>query len=129
MMTIEVLIAMVIIFLTIVMSASAMKFFNMSYKKKDHYVDIYTTVLSIKDYIEPTICDKNHKINSIMNGFKYTATCTLKHEIRNFSKAGDSTDISGNIGVYMVSLYNVNLHVEKKHINKSIDYLITKVKK
>lgn len=127
MMTVEVLVAMVIIFLTIVLSASTVKYFNMSFIKKEQYVDIYTTVLSIKDKIEKDVCIK--KVDGRINGFSYTAKCRLIQQIPNYQAPIDIDDIGGNIGSYMMKLYQVSLEVKKDRIHKNIDYYVTKAKK
>ncbi|MEA3521878.1 MAG: hypothetical protein U9R50_02795 [Campylobacterota bacterium] len=129
MMTIEVLIALVIIFLAIVMNTTAVKFFNMTYAKKDQYINFYTTALSIKDNIASEICYQNMKIEGQLNNFTYQATCTLNNEIPNFLKAADIDEVSGHTGPYMMQLFYVSLELKNKNFIKSLTYYITKAKK
>ena len=129
MMTIEVLIALVIIFMTIVMSASTVKYFNMTFQKKAQYIDIYTTVLSIKDKVEDDICITNSRIEGMLNGFNYTVECHLLTKSPSFSYAADDTEESGLFGTYMIKLNEVKLSIKKKHIKKEFKYYLTKAKK
>ena len=129
MMTIEVLIALVIIFMTIVMSASTVKYFNMTFQKKVQYIDIYTTVLSVKDKINDDICSKESHIEGMFNNFTYTAECKQLRESPNFVHAADETEVSGRAGIYMMQLNEVSLIVKYGHIKKKYTYYLTKMLK
>ena len=61
MITIEVLVSMLILFLIISTSFESMKFFNILTQKKENYEDQYIAVLSVKDKISNTICKTSLK--------------------------------------------------------------------
>ena len=126
MMTVEVLIALVIIFLTIVMSASTVKYFNMTFLKKRQYIDIYTTVLSIRDKIEDDICTKESRIEGILNNYTYVAECNQLSESPSFVQAADETEESGRTGIYMMQFNEISLIVTHEHIKKKYTYYLTK---
>lgn len=131
MITIEVLISMLILFLVIVASLSNIKFFNLVNKKKESYEDYYMTVLSLKDKLSLDICEKKQKIEGEFNGFTYTATCEKKKELRTYYYPSvDNKDLTpGNKGDTLVLLYLVQLELKINTIEKSYSYYVTRYEK
>ena len=122
MITIEILVSMLILFLVIVTSTTSIKFFQTVNKQKTNYEDQYIALLSLKDMLSSTICISKFQDKGEWNDFKYTVTCEKVQELKNFKKAFDIDDPSGNIGNYLIQLYKVQLSLE----NKNYSYYITK---
>lgn len=128
MLTIEVLIAFVIIFMTIVMSATTAKYFNMTFQKKLHYINIYTTVLSIKDKISENICAKESRITGEINNFEYIAECKLIRESPTFILDAEDPANTGYNGHYNMKLNEVTLQVKARSVDKTYHYYLTQAK-
>ena len=125
MITIEVLISMLILFLVLATYFSNIKFFNLMIEKKVNYEDEYITVLSLKDKLSSTICKTSLKEEDDFNGFHYIASCEKVKELRTFVKGFEEDDLSGNIGNYLLKLYKVNLGLQKGKFSKQNSYYIT----
>ena len=128
MMTIEVLIALVIIVMTIVMSATTSKYFNMTFQKKVQYIDLYTTVLSIKDKIEDDICSKERHMTGSVNHFEYTVDCKLLRESLTFVQDLEDEELHGLHGAYKMQLNEVTLQLRANTLNRTYNYYLTKAK-
>lgn len=124
--TIEVLISMLILFLITSTSFEAIKFFNIISEKKVNYEDEYITVLSIKDKISSDVCNSSLTLEGILNGYKYQASCKKLQELRNYKKAITEDELSGNIGSYFIGLYNVSLVLNKGSYEKKYEYIVEK---
>jgi hypothetical protein len=120
--TIEVLIAMLILFITIATLSSATKFFTTTKIKKIQYEEYYRAFLNIKDRQLQLPCSAN---NGVYNGFSYEFTCKLVKKLRNYKPAFDEGDESGNIGQFTYSLYENTLSLQKEKFTKSLTYYIT----
>jgi len=130
MFTVEVLIALLLLFLTITLSATSSKFFNRIITQQERYQDIYIAVFNIKDKIFDEICTSSNKIENILSGVEYRATCTKLNESQSFVKEYDFEEnrmLKSYTGPYLVTLYEVNL--ELINYNYSVDYTIFKYKK
>lgn len=126
MITIEVLVAMLILFLVITSSFENIKFFNIMSKKKENYEDIYIAVLNIKAKYENIICKTSLKEEGILNGFNYILTCNKEKELNNYVKRIDLTDVSGNIGNYVMRLYKVSINLQKANNKQVFSYYIVR---
>jgi hypothetical protein len=129
MVTIEVLVSMLILFLVISTSFEGIKFFNIINNKKSNYEDEYIAVLNIKDKISANICKTSSSMQGTINDFNYKASCENLKELRTFKKAFDLDDPSGNIGNYIVKLYRVNISLKKDNYEKNYNYLIEQSEK
>jgi hypothetical protein len=130
MFTVEVLISLLLLFLTITLSATSSKFFNRIITQQERYQDIYIAVFNIKDKIFDEICTSSNKIEDMLSGVEYHATCTKLNESRNFVKEYDfeeNTMLKSYTGPYLVTLYQV--HLELINYNYSVEYTIFKYKK
>jgi len=125
MITIEVLVSMLILFLVIATSFENIKFFNIMSDKKISYEDEYMSVLSLKDKLSNTICKTSLKETGVFNTYDYSATCENIKELRTFKKAFELNDPSGNIGRYLMKLYKVNLDLTKGNFTKTFSYYVT----
>ena len=125
MITIEVLISFLILFLVISTSFSNINFFNIMIEKKINYEDEYITVLSLKDKLSSTICKSTLKEEGILNGFNYAASCEKINQLNTFTKGIEADDPSGNIGNHIVKLYKVNFELKKGTFASKHNYYIT----
>ncbi len=129
MITIEVLVSLLILFLVIATSFSNIKFFNIMIEKKVTYEDEYITVLSLRDKLSSSICQTSFKEENDFNGFHYIASCEKVKELKSFIKGSEDSDISGNIGTSLISLYRINLKINKNNYEKTHTYLFVQTKR
>ena len=129
MITIEVLISMVILFLVVATSFSNIKFFNMLNDKKSIYEEEYINILSIKDKLSSSICKTTQISEGLFNNYKYIATCTKVRELRTYIKDSEDDALSGNKGNYLIKLYNIELNIKHENISKRHSYNLTVNKK
>jgi hypothetical protein len=125
MLTIEVLVALLILFLVITSSTMSLKSFGIINNKKSQYEKEYMSVLNIKDILQDDICVKSMTKTGKFDGYTYKAQCAKEKELRNYQKAFEIGDPEGNIGSYMIRLYKVNLHVSKGRLSKNYIYHLT----
>jgi len=129
MLTIEVLISMLILFLVISMSFSDINFFNILNKKKQNYEDIYIEVLNLRSKLSSDICDVIQEKDGKINDFSYSVKCEKLKQMRTYKKADEAGDSSGNIGPYLVKLYLIKLKLTRENIEKEFYYYKTISKK
>ena len=127
MMTIEVLVAMLILFITITTSSTVIKFLNQVKTKQSTYEDIYTSVLSIKDQHAHISCQE--PIHGTLNGFHYELTCHKIQESKNYLRSEDMDEPSGFLGPFTISLYDVKIHLNKDTFEHSYSYFYTTYQK
>lgn len=125
MITIEVLVSMLILFLVISTSTTMTKFFQNVSLKKDIYEDEYITLLSLKDKLSNTICSFEDTQEGEFNGYKYKAECENIKQSRTYIKGVDEDEKSGLYGNYMVKLNKVKLLLEKEKYSKNFEYYLT----
>ena len=125
MITIEVLVAMLILFLVIATSFSNIKFFNIVNDKKSAYEDAYMNVLSLKDKLSSSICKTDQREQGVFNEMNYVATCQKQKELRTFNMGFEIGDPSGNFGGHLIKLYKINLQLNKDKLSQEYDYYIT----
>ncbi len=124
MITIEVLVSLLILFLVIATSVTSIKFFNIQVKKKNSYENSYINILSIKDKISQTVCKNSLQSSGEFNTFHYIARCEKIKELKTFRKGFELNEASGNVGNYLIKLYKVTLELEKESYHKQHSYLI-----
>lgn len=129
MITIEVLISMLILFLVIATSFSSIKFFNIQIDKRQLYEEKYINILSLKDKLSSTICKTSFSQEGILNGYEYSANCTKIKELRTYKKAFEDDEVAGNFGNFMIKLYRVNVTLKKGNRSQNENYLITRSEK
>ena len=127
--TIEVLVALLILFLVIASSTNTIKFFQIIENKKVTIEDEYMIVLNIKEKLSHSICKEELKEEGSLNGYNYTAECEKQNELRSYQQALEVGDSSGNIGNYLMKLYGVKLNIKKDNFDKDYVYLITRGEK
>jgi len=127
MMTVEVLVAMLILFITITTSSTVIKFLNQVKTKQSSYEDIYIAVLSIKDQHAHMSCDA--PINGALNGFHYNITCQRVQKSKNYIHSGEADEPSGFIGPFTIALYDVKMTLKRDTFQHSYSYFYTTYKK
>jgi len=122
---IEILISMLILFTTVVFVNMTIKAYNGFQRKSIKYQNFYTTTLSIKDWLYEQDFTKS-TYRGEMNGLSFEAKITLVLQKKNylFSLEG----YSGNIGNYMIRLYEVELTLKDAQREKHFNYFVTKQK-
>ncbi len=123
--TIEAVIAFVILTFAILTTVSSVRTLNLYQKRKSSYENLFITVLSIKDLIKNENFEKKRKFSGVLNGFDYNAT--VKIEDRKHNMVMDEF-FGYSPGTYQVTLYKVLLEVRKKNLIKNFSFLLTKEK-
>jgi len=119
---VEILISMLILFTAVVFVNMTMKAYNNYQRKSKVYQNIYTTTLSIKDWLQTQDMSKKF-YKGEMNNIHYIAKITPLLQAKSY----DETMLgSGNIGDFMITLYRVNLILITKIRKLEFNYLVTK---
>ena len=126
MITIEVLVALLILFLVIASSTNTIKFFQIVDRKKTTIEEEYMIVLNIKDILSNSVCKKELKEEGVTNGYSYTVECEKQEELKSYKKALDLDESSGNIGNHIMRFYKVKLNIKKENFDKNYVYYITR---
>jgi len=129
MITIEVLISLLILFLVIATSITTIKQLYIIRKKQVDYENVYRVVLNIKDSIQENICRKTMSKEGMQNGFQYIVSCKKIDELKNYKTENEINGEKGNIGNFLLELYQVTLQVQQDTFQKKYYYYKTLVKK
>ena len=105
----------------------SLKQFSLFRQKELNYEELFIAVTSIQDKIDQTICSKQMVQEGNLNRFHYRAVCQEKKALKNYT-FGDEDTPPGNNGRWLVTLYDVNLTLTKKNIQKSYIYSKTVLK-
>ena len=122
MITIEVLVALLILFTVIVTSVTSVKHLFMIEKQKTNYEKIYMSVLNIKSQISTQICSSSQQISGNIGDVSYSAKCTPLKKMRNYQEKDEDSD-GGNIGKTEAMLAKVKISLMTKNFNKEYEYL------
>ena len=124
MMTVEVLVALLILFLTVSMTLSGVKFLTGVEQRKEGYQERYMTVLSLKERLMH-LCAVQGSDSGRFDGYDYRASCTKVTEMRNFRVALDTEDVAGNFGRYSMQLYRMELSLSDGSGEQRYGYYVT----
>ncbi len=109
--TIEVLIALAIIFAAIVLvSSTARSLANFSIRK-ERYIDRYVTILSLAEKLHNEPLKRPETLKGTLNGYDYTLDCRLAESRKTYGT--DEFGHAGNIGNFLVKLYRCTIRLEK----------------
>lgn len=122
MIIVEVLVALIILFLAVVTAATGTKLYLSTQLQKQNYEDLYIATTSIIDKINDDLCSRKIFVEGKYDNFTYSAKCVLKNESRNYEKAFDLGDPEGLIGRYQLKLYEVELTLSKNSFSKKFTY-------
>jgi len=120
--TIEVLISLLILFMIVAISITSVKHLDIIRTQQVRYGNVYRAVNNIKDYISADICSKKFSMDGHLNGFKYHAVCKQQAQKRNYVVAFQSGDRQGNIGNLLAILSKVTITLKKGNFKKSYTY-------
>jgi len=110
---IEVLVASIILFFSILTVNAAFKQYA-SYKlKQQKYENIYISVLSLINKLENKQLNMFTYYSGEINGFKYTARAKRVAQSRNYIY-GLSPKDSGNKGIFLVTLYKIKIKMANR---------------
>ena len=123
MITIEIIISILILFMVITTSVTTIKQLRLIKEKSEKYELLYIAFFNISNLIDETICQIEH-LEEIgeFSGVKYRARCNLVEKKRNYQEAMDIDSPKGNIGNIMILLYQVTLQITVKNSEKSYNY-------
>lgn len=122
MITIEVLISLLILFLTVATSSIAIKHLIFIEEQQKSYEKLYGTLQSIKDLIDLDICTHKNFISGEFNGYRYEANCRLLAKTREYRKSMEEDEPEGNLGVRKIYLYRVDLNISSDNQSHSYHY-------
>jgi len=125
MITVEVIISLLILFMVIATSSVTIKQLFLINKQQSNHENLYIELLNVKDYIDEEVCQKDQDISGDLNGFHFVATCQKVNELKSFVK---DEDREGNLGNYLITLYKVTLSLQKENIDKKYQYYKTVVR-
>ena len=120
---IEILIAMMILFVAIGFVNISIKTFNTYQRKSETYQNFYITALSLKDWISSQSLEKETyqgTINEIEYKFNIIALVKRKNYVFNMELG------SGNYGDNLITLYKVEMLLNDKIRTKKFEFLLTK---
>lgn len=125
--TIEAIIAFIILTFGILTTTSSMKTLGLLNQKKAYYEELYTAVLSLKDLTDVYSFEQQKEYRGELNGFTYRINAQEidKRRDRIFDyDSGQKVD-----GVYEVTLYKVVLHIRKNKLEREYAYYTARQKK
>jgi len=119
---IEVLVATLILFLSIVTVMLAYRQYEHFMLKQKKYEKIYITVLSLLNKIQEEKASNLQGKNGVMNGIKYSIHIVRVASKRNYVYSPNPSS-SGNYGDFMINLYKITITLDgKKFILYKTEY-------
>ncbi|MCF6207576.1 MAG: hypothetical protein L3J47_11925 [Sulfurovum sp.] len=126
MITVEILISIVILFLVIATSVTGIKQLRMVEEKGDKYEAWYIGFHNITELLDKTICTPGHMgQEGTLSGMTYQAACKLVEKRKSFRKTIEDDEEEGNYGPYLLSLYKISLKLSKDNMQKEYSYYKT----
>jgi len=129
MITIEVLISLLILFIVVTTSVIALKNALMVEKRKEKYQDLYRAIFNVQALMPDSLCIKDQYKKGKINDFDFNLSCTQISELRGYQKSFDTDTPEGNIGSVDYILYEITLTFQKEHFSKTYKYYKTVTKK
>ena len=125
--TIEAIIAFVILTFAILTTTSSMKTLSLLNKKKRRYENLYATVLSLKDLSDTYNFKERLNLQGELNGFKFNIKAKKIDSRRN--QVFDEFEKRKVDGAYEVQLFEVILNVEIQNFKREYKYYTLRQKK
>jgi prepilin-type N-terminal cleavage/methylation domain-containing protein len=123
---IEILIAMMILFVAIGFVNISIQTFNNYKRKSETYQRFYITVLSLKDWIVTQKLDKK-SYNGELNKIEYKINVEKMIQMKNYKFNFEIP--SGNYGDFMITLYRVTMILKERRRVKEYTFFVTKDKR
>jgi len=120
---IEILMSMMILFSAIVLVNMSIQTYNDFQRKSIKYQNFYTTALSLKDWISMEPLNKTF-LEGSLNNLNYRFDIKKVKELKNYNFTMGVG--SGNNGSYLISLYEINMHISNKTHEKKFNFFLTK---
>jgi hypothetical protein len=127
MITVEVLVSMLILFMVVASSVTALKQLRIVRTQQTRHEALYTEVLNVQDMLSKEICNPVMRTRGELDGYTFEAHCTQFEALRSYKKDLEE-NIDGNVGHILVQLFEVTLLLRRKHIEKEYTYLKTVTK-
>ncbi|HIP37548.1 MAG TPA: hypothetical protein EYG85_11920 [Crocinitomix sp.] len=127
--TIEVLIALIIMFSAIVLVTSSIRSLNLFVFKKEHYENSYVTVLSIKSLLENReFLSASGLFSGELNGYKYQVDYRAINKKKSYI-IGETALLTGNVGNSWITLYDCTLVLSTFKSSNQYTFQITRYKR
>jgi len=124
---IEILIAMMVLFVSIAFVNISMKAFNNYQKKSNNYQNFYITALSLKDWISEQSFNQNEYVGKL-NGIKYVIKIKALIHRKNYRFDPEQPEESGNYGKFLITLYKLNMTLSEGSMIQDYSFILTKQK-
>jgi hypothetical protein len=108
-----VLVATLIMVVSIVTVAAAMRQFSINREQLQRYEQLYTVAVSIHDKIMDETLTDNSQAKGTFNGLEYRYACHLEQSANNYVYGEDAAQ-SSNTGPFLIMLFKVTLNVGGK---------------
>jgi len=123
----EILIAMMVLFVAIAFVNISIKAFNTYQRKSQSYQNLYITALSLKDWISTKPFDQKEYAGNL-NAIEYTITIKELIHKKNYYFDSEEPSKSGNYGDFLVTLYSLKMILSDGNLVHKYDFFITKEK-
>jgi hypothetical protein len=124
MITVEVLISLLILFLVIATSSMTIKHLIKVQQQQMRHEELYAAVISIRDWLDlHGLCSRVPELQGTLDGYDFSARCHLIKELKSYQYTfdeGQGKATEGNTGPWLMRLYQVNLSVGEGE--RSFDY-------
>ena len=124
---IEILIAMMILFVAIGFVNISIRAFNNYQRKAEVYQNFYITALSLKDLMETKALDGKSSYRGILNGIEYLISIKEISKQKNYIIDLEQ-GMSGNDGNFFITLYFLEMRLKDNNIEKKYSFHLTKEK-
>ncbi len=125
---IEILIAMIILFIAIGFVNISIKAFNSYQRKAETYQNFYITALSLKDWIEVQDLDNDKNYRGVLNGVNYNINIKIVSKIRNYIVYTEGRRGGSNSGNFYIILYKLEIILKDKIKTKEYSFYLTRQK-
>lgn len=125
---IEILIAMIILFIAIGFVNISIKAFNSYQRKAETYQNFYITALSLKDWIEVQDLDDDKNYRGVLNGINYTIDIKIIAKTRNYIVYTEGRRGGSNSGNFYIILYKLEMILKDKIKTKEYSFYLTRQK-
>ena len=124
---IEILIAMMILFVAIGFVNITIKAFNNYQRKSEVYQNLYITALSLKDLMDTKPLDKTNSYRGILNGIDYLISIKEISRQKNYIIDLEQ-GVGKNDGNFFITLYKLDMKLSYKSKVKHYIFYLTREK-
>jgi prepilin-type N-terminal cleavage/methylation domain-containing protein len=125
---IEILIAMLILFMAIIFVNMSIKAFNSYQRKAEIYQNFYITALSLKDWVEVQDLGNKKSYNGVLNGINYNINIDIVAKMRNYIVYTEGGGMGSNSGNFYIILYRLRMTLKSDIRAKEYSFYLTKQK-